>query len=328
MPRPASPLPAELGASFRCDDALGAGVSRRRLRADDLETPFRGVRLRAEQRPDEDLVDGAPLARDHAQRRRVMRLARAYAEVMAPHAFYSGRTAAVILGAPMAHGHDLEVGVRAPARAPRRRGIRAVKVASALVSVQEWEGMRVSSPASTWAMLARELDVRELVVLGDAFVRVPRNEHGKPQAHLQLATPQQLRRAAAAGPRRGVARLRAALELIRVGSASPLETEYRIDAGAAGLPDPELDVEIRHASGRLLGISDAVYRQFRTIVEVEGDHHRTSRAQWNRDIEKYAAYAAAGWDVVRLTADHIRGPSPRAVSIVREVLLRRGWRAA
>jgi hypothetical protein len=296
------------------------------LRAKDLETPFRGVRLRLDPEPTVDEVDGSPLARDRAQRRRVLRLARAYAEVMTPSGFFAGRTAAVILGASLEHGNDLEVAVRAPARAPRRRGIRSIKVAPRLVSVQKFHTLRVSSPASTWAMLARELSVRELVVLGDSFVRVPRDDRGVLAPHRQLATPAQLRPATDAGPRPGVQKLRDALALIRVGSASPLETEYRLDAGAAGLPEPELDVEIRDGAGRLLGISDAVYATYRTIVEVEGDHHRTSRAQWNRDIEKYAAYTAAGWDVVRLTSGHIRGVRPRAASMVGDALARRGWR--
>ncbi len=45
--------------------------------------------------------------------------------------------------------------------------------------------------------------------------------------------------------------------------------------------------------------------------------------QWVRDIEKYAAYVAEGWEVVRLTSAHVRGG--RAPSMVCEVLRRHGW---
>ena len=72
-----------------------------------------------------------------------------------------------------------------------------------------------------------------------------------------------------------------------------------------------------------IGITEFVYRRQRVVVEVEGDHHRTSRAQWNRDIDKYAAYAAEGWEVVRLTSRHVRGG--QATPIVSQVLRRRGW---
>ncbi|MNT96280.1 hypothetical protein D3C72_2383360 [compost metagenome] len=74
-----------------------------------------------------------------------------------------------------------------------------------------------------------------------------------------------------------------------------------------------------------MGISELVYRDQRLVVEIEGDHHRVDRKQWDRDIDKYADYAAAGWEVVRLTSTHIRGDSSRATAIVRAALLRRGW---
>ena len=86
------------------------------------------------------------------------------------------------------------------------------------------------------------------------------------------------------------------------------------------MPPADLDVEIRDASGRLLGISEFAYRERRVVVEIEGDHHRTSRAQWNRDLDKYAAYAAAGWEVVRVTSHHLR--QGRAVALVSAALER------
>jgi hypothetical protein len=299
-------------------------VTRGRLRAADHEAPFRGVRIRRDS--DGTRADDGPYARDRAQYRRVLRLCRAYREVMPPHSFFAARTAAVLLGAHITHGEDLDVAVLAPARAPRRHGIHGIKVAPTLISIRAHEGLPLSSPASTWAMLAAGSTVRELVIVGDAFLRVPRDSRGVPHPHERLATTAQLAAAVAVGRRRGQQRLREALEQVRVGSSSPFESEFRLDAAAAGLPDPALDAEIRDASGRLLGIADAVYPAFRTIVEVEGDHHRTSRAQWNRDIEKYAAYAAEGWEVVRLTASHIRGRDAPAAAMVRTVLMRRGWR--
>ncbi|WP_194396513.1 hypothetical protein [Microbacterium atlanticum] len=324
MPRVPRPLPPELGDAFAYADARRAGVTRRRLRAQDCEAPFRGVRLLT--RPDriEEAAD-APLARDRIQRADVTRRARGLQQVMPAHAFFATETAAVLWGVPVSHGDLLAVAVPAPHRAPRRQGVRGLQVDPGLVRVSDCGGVRVSSPASTWAMLGSILTLRELVTAGDAFVRIPRDDREKPLPHRSLTSIEQLQRATAAGPRKGAARLRAALELIRVGSSSPLESEYRLDAAGAGLPEPQLDVEIRDAAGRLLGISEVVYPHQRTVVEIEGDHHRTSRAQWNRDIEKYASYAQAGWEVVRLTSAHIRGRHPRAISIVRATLLRRGW---
>lgn len=322
MPITPSALPPEFAGAFARKMALDAGVTARRLRAKDLEIPFRGVR--SPKRQDLEITSDGPLERDRAVEREVLHLARAYRLIMPPHAFFAGRTAAVLYGAPVAHGSDLDVAVHSPARAVRRRGIHGVKVAPHLASVREHRGLRVSSPASTWAMLGTTVTARELVIVGDALVRVPRDDRGMPT--VALTTIEELARAVSAGPRPGVARLRGVLDQIRVGSSSPLETEYRLDAAARGLPEAELDVEIMGPDGRRAGITEVVYRRYRVLVEVEGDHHRTSRAQWNRDIEKYAAYAAAGWEVVRLTGLHVR--SGRAPAIVAGALRRHGWSGA
>jgi hypothetical protein len=329
MPRPARILPYALGASFSVEQAAQLGVTYGRLRAGDLERPFRGVRVRTTAGGDTsagETVEPEPLSIDRLSRQALLRRAHAYATVMPDEAFFAGRTAAVIHDLPVGDGGGpLCVAVHAPLRGLRARGIRGIKVSPALASVRECSGLRATSPASTWAMLASELSVHELVIVGDAVVRVPRDAHGRHVPAAQLATIDQLRLAARAPWRRRRAELEEALGQIRVGSMSPLETDFRLSAIAGGLPEPELDVEIRDPAGRLLGISDAVYPLQRTIVEVEGDHHRTTRAQWNRDIEKYAQYSAQGWEVVRLTAAHIRGREARAAELVRAVLVRRGW---
>lgn len=269
-------------------------------------------------------AEAGPLAIDRAQQAAVEQAVRAYLLVMPAHAFICGRTAAILWGAPLAAGPDIDVGVLAPARAIRRAGVRGRKLAPHLVGVVDG-GCRISSPASTWAMLGAELGIRDLVRVGDAFVRVPRDASGMPRPADRLATIDQLGGAASAGRRVGAAKLARALQLIRVGAMSPLETDMRLELREARLPEPVLDVEIRGERGALLGIADAAYLDERVLIEVEGDHHRTDRAQWNRDIEKHRAYVAAGWDVVRLTGWHIRSDRPRAPALVRDALVRRGW---
>lgn len=325
MPVTARRLAPSLGAVFRVGTALEAGHTVRRMRATDLEAPFHGVRRRLDIELEEGPPDDEPLARDRAARAAMVRDAEAFFAVAPAHTFLAGRSAAVAWSLPCDLDADLWVGVVAPARAPRRPNVRGVKVAEHLATIQGHDGFRVTDPSTTWAMLGGELTHRELVILGDAIVRVPRDARGRPQPGARLATIAELRAAAAPGrPHRGA--LVAALADIRVGSMSPLETDYRMLAAGEGLPEAVLDVEIRDAAGMLLGISDAVYPDFRTIVEVEGDHHRTSRAQWDRDIAKYAAYAAEGWEVARLTSDHVRGAQPKGAQIVASVLRRRGWR--
>ncbi|NLP83149.1 hypothetical protein HF576_04755 [Microbacterium sp. CFH 90308] len=333
MPRAPRTLPSTLGDIFTIAEAAEAGVTAGRLRAADLEQPFRGVRTTvvADREPSvrEPLAENErPPTKDELAHAATLRMARAYAKIMGPHEFFAGRTAAVLRKWPIEPGDDLVIAVQSPRRPPRRRGIRGVKVSPNLAHTQIHDHLRMTTPATTWAMLAGELSVRELVSLGDAIVRVPRDERGDLCPHSQAATVQQLARAITAGRRVGVGKLREALEEVRVGSASPLETDFRLDAAAGGLPEFELDVEIHDDRGTLLGITELVHRETRTVIEVEGDHHRRDRRQWNRDIEKYAAYAAEGWAVVRLTSKHIRGARPTAVKMVRDVLIARGWRPA
>ncbi|WP_434810589.1 hypothetical protein [Microbacterium sp. bgisy189] len=313
MPARPSELPEHLGESFSCREALDLGVTRDRLRARDLAAPFRGTRL------------ARPIADPVGSRAHVIRLAKAYAAVMPSEAVFCGRTAAVLMGGPIRHGTALEVGVFAPHRAPRAAGVAGHQMVPSLISAGSFMGLPCASPASTWAMLAESLSTDDLVRLGDHLVVIPRDERARLRPERRLATPDQLRAAALAPRRRSRGRLLDALELIRVGAMSPLETDFRLLTTRAGLPHPTLQLEVRAVNGRLIGVADAAYERYGVLVEVEGDHHRTDRRQWARDIEKHAAYVALGWEVIRLTSAHIRARVPAAPALVRAVLTRRGW---
>lgn len=293
------------------------------MRARDLEHPYHGVRRRLE--PTRHVDDATPLAEDRARHDRVVRDAVAYLQVAPAGAFVAGRSAAAVWTLPCALDEDLCIGVFAPQRAARCRGIHGVALSPGLTTVRSHDGLRVTSPATTWAMLGGELSHRELVILGDANVRIPRDPHTRHLPDQQLATIAHLAAAASAPGRRHRPALMAALQDIRVGSMSALETDFRLLSADAGLPEPELDVEIRDARGILLGIGDVVHSAYRTIVEIEGDHHRTSRAQWQRDLEKHAAYVASGYELLRLGALQVRGRHPQGARLVRAVLERRGW---
>lgn len=330
MPITPAALPPGLGAHFSVAVALGSGLTPRRMRAKDLSRPVHGARrtladLRAEEQAIHD--DTSPLALTRATSRRLWSQAQSYMEIAPSGAFICGRSAAAMRGYPVRHRADLDVAVLGPRRAPRGRGVNGRRVEPHLVEVEAIDGIPITTPATTWAMLGRELSVRELVILGDAIVRIPRDDRGELLPEYAGASLEQLQHAIDAGKRVGTKKLNAAIERIRVGSASPLETDYRLDADDAGLPEPLLDAEICDDSGRRLGISEFAYPRYRVAVEVEGDHHRTSKAQWNRDIQKYRDYADAGWEVVRLTHSDIR-VRRTATRIVRDVLKRRGWRPA
>ncbi len=321
MPR-RPPLPAELGDAFTVADAVALGVSRKRLRRPDVAHPFHRVRMRLRTPNDPDA--GMFTARRSDLRARV----EAYALVMTDATFLCLHTAAVLHGYPLRLEPNprIHAAVHHPGRAPRGRGVSGHAVRPTLVEVTVVDGIRVTSPATTWAMLGAHMSVRELVAFGDAMIRVPRHPGGfRPPSGAPLASLEQLADALEAGRRVGAGRLREALPLVRTGSSSPAETAARILLVSAGLPEPELDVDVFDADGRWIGCSELAYPAYRVAAEYEGDHHRTSRAQWNRDIAKYQAYAEAGWRVVRLTHELVDRRPQEAIRQVAAALRAAGW---
>lgn len=249
-------------------------------------------------------------------------LSDAYAQAMPAGAHLSHSTAAVRPGIPLPrrafprNGNprqpevdrvQVEAAMPAPGRAPRGPRIRGHQSAPELEAVTLVDGVPVATPAATWASLAGRLSIDELVAVGDAIVRIPRipGPFGwvlRPP----LATFEELDAVIRAGRRPGIIRLREARTLIRIGSASPKETELRLalTTGVA-LPTPVLDFDV-YAGGAFLGCSEIAYPDYQVAVEYEGDYHRTDRLRWRKDIEKYRAYTEAGWRVVQITAEHLR----------------------
>ena len=311
--------------------ALEAGLPYTRLNRSDLETPFRGVRI---------LRDGiAPHDRDlplshqpPPQVSRILHLAHSYFAMDRPEdLFLSHTTAALVLGLPVALQYlddtRIEASRISPAKRPSGRNVRGHEVLPSYVHRVHHGGLPVSDAASTWAILASRLPLPELVVLGDAIIRVPRMPGTlRDPRDRGLATLAELEAAVDVGPRPGSRLLRKALLLIRQGAASRPETLLRLHLELPGMPEPQLDHDVYDAQGRLLGCSEIAYPEFRVAVEYESEHHRVDREQWNRDIRKYSDYAAAGWEPVRITARHLFGTPPEAARLVQAALVRAGWR--
>jgi very-short-patch-repair endonuclease len=49
------------------------------------------------------------------------------------------------------------------------------------------------------------------------------------------------------------------------------------------------------------------WEQLKLAVEYDGDHHRTSRRQFNKDIARAEALTDLGWTDVRVTAEDTPG---------------------
>lgn len=284
---------------FTTRDALRGGATRRFVDSRQWARPFHGVRMSW---PGEE-----PDLHPAAQRgRRILAHVEAYRALIGPNAFFSHATAALLWGIPLPPSADdlVHVSVLAPSCAPEGRGVRGHQLKPRGVNVHVTpEGVRLTDPATTWALLGAVLrHPYDVVAAADAVVTTVRV--AGPQGRVirePLATIAQLQAAVDAAPkRRGIVALREAIPLVRSGSASRTESWTRLTLVDGGLPEPVLNHDVYDADG-FVGCVDLAYPDVRVGVEYEGDQHRTDATQWQRDLERYERLAAAGWRMVRVT---------------------------
>ncbi|GAB3699645.1 DUF559 domain-containing protein [Mariniluteicoccus flavus] len=164
--------------------------------------------------------------------------------------------------------------------AVRRGGVQVRRVAE-LVS----PGGVAPVPEAFAAFCAMH-DLRDSVEVGDRLIQLRRGE----LADLHDVAPRKVAR------------------LLREGSESNMETRLRLLRCLAGLPEPDLQVDIYDGCGVWLGRVDELDPEFKVICEYEGRHHLTDPAQWSKDVARYEAMVAEGYIVLRFTAEHLRDP--------------------
>lgn len=236
----------------------------------------------------------------------------AYAAKLPSDQWFSHQTAARLWGLPLPRAFETDdvLHISSPGREPHGRGVVGHR-RTAHRDIRLLDGLPLSSPCEAWCELAGVLDRDALIEAGDRLLAW-RNP---------LATEPELVEAMRrwAG-RRGARVLRAAWLEIQPGSASARETWSRLLALRAGLPKPELNGPVELRSGITHG--DLVFREYRVILEYDGEQHRTSSSQWARDVDRLNELALAGWLVVRVT----RRSTPSAVlALLEEALRSRGW---
>lgn len=309
----------DLTSTFTVAQGRRSGLSRHDMDSPVLDRPFHGLRAPREVADD---VDGHPAALERAA---ITRAAYSFSAHMHVHEVFSHSTAALLWGIPLPQlgSTDVHVSVLAPHRAPRGSGVRGHQLAGrhVVLSCPIEHRVAATDPATTWALLAGEVrHPYDLVAAADAIVRIER----MPGSRFRLLRPAlaTLDDLAAAIPRgrRGVIVLREALERVRPGVASRMETWMRLTIVDAGLPEPVLDHDVYDASGRFLGCLDAAYPEARVGMEYEGDHHRTDERQWQRDIIKHDDLVRAGWRVIRVTRAQLLTEPGALVARIREAL--------
>jgi very-short-patch-repair endonuclease len=100
---------------------------------------------------------------------------------------------------------------------------------------------------------------------------------------------------------RGTRQLRTALALHDAGAQSPQETWLRLLLLDAGFPKPRTQIPV-WIGGRVKYYLDMGWEDLKIAVEYDGEHHRTDRSQFNRDILRLEELADLGWIVIRIAS--------------------------
>lgn len=299
------------------------GLGRRRMAGADLARPFYGVRAPAawdREAPPGGFATLLP-TRDPGLAHR----AEALLLVLPPAAVITHLTAARLWPLPLPSGRPdepIHVGVPAPARAPRRPGVTGHQVLDPRATVVHRGGLPVIDPATMFCQLAPLLTLHDLVAVGDALVRRPvyPDDDERPWlSHTALRHRVDLFRG------RGKQTAVRAIVLIRSGSESRPETLLRLALAVAGLPEPEVNGDIHDAQGRFIGRGDLVYRRWKIIVEYDGEQHRTSTWQYDRDLVRLDALAQNGWLVIRVVGRSFFADRAGTARRVAAALASRGW---
>jgi hypothetical protein len=101
----------------------------------------------------------------------------------------------------------------------------------------------------------------------------------------------------------GLRRLETALELVDPGAESPRESYLRLLLIDAGLPRPQTQIPVLGTDGIPVAYLDLGWEDQMVAVEYDGDHHRTDRRQYVKDIRRQEMLERMGWIIVRVVAE-------------------------
>jgi predicted transcriptional regulator of viral defense system len=228
----------------------------------------------------------------------------------------------VLSHASAARLHDLivpraesqDVRVTAVDQWRRGRGYRVARAALPDEDVRPWLGFGATSVARTLVDCAREWSLTSSVIAMDDALHVMKVDRAE------------IHRAVLAGTHRvGIAGAARALTLADGRAESPLETRGRLALLTAGLPRPELQVEIHDGAG-LIGRVDAWYEEAAVAIEFDGRVKYSdprdgspSEALW-KEKRREDRLRDAGARVIRVVNDELGSDWPRKAARIRSLL--------
>lgn len=119
---------------------------------------------------------------------------------------------------------------------------------------------------------------------------------------------------------RGNKNARVSIDLMDAGAESPKETWLRLVLINAGFPRPT--TQIRVTDGEMVAYLDMGWEEPMVGLEYDGDHHRTERRIYVKDIRRAEMVNGLGWHVIKVIKED------RANDVIRrtrDALARRGF---
>ncbi len=157
---------------------------------------------------------------------------------------------------------------------------------------QAIDGRAVTTPERTAFDIGRRGAIRSAVVRLDALARAT-----------GFKADDVLRLAKCHPHSPGLRRLEAALALVDPGSQSPRESYLRLLLIDGGLPRPQTQIPVLADDGIPFAYLDMGWEDQMVAVEYDGEHHRTDRRQFVKDIRRLEMLERRGWIVIRVVAE-------------------------
>ena len=167
----------------------------------------------------------------------------------------------------------------------------------------------VTTPTRTALDVASTFPLEEAVIALDSAYRTAG------------VSPDELDAVFGASHRRGVQNARKALALADPRSGSVPESEARLLFARAGLPAPELQLEV-YADGAFIARVDFGWVLERLAVEIDGFAYHSAGGAFQRDRDRQNALVSAGWKVLRFTVSDLRD---RPEYVVAQILAALGY---
>ncbi len=225
-------------------------------------------------------------------------------------AFASHVSAAKVLGLPVPDHWFVHVTVFRPKDRRFRPQLKS-HVTERRRRVITVRGIRVTDPIATFIDCAGWLSLVDLVVLGDAIVK------------MFDISPKRLLRACKQSTDYYKRRALAAAALVREGVDSPMETRLRLLIVLAGLPEPIVNYKVYNDDGTWRRRFDLCYPDLKLIIEYDGRQHAENVQQWTKDLERREEFDDEGYRILVVTAPGIyRDPLQTLLRVRRQLVLR------